>query len=151
MRAVIQRVSKAKVSVGQKVCGEIQSGLLVFLGIGLQDEAADVDWLSRKILHARLFENENGTLVESVLESNRGLLVVSQFTLFANLRKGTRPSFHRAAPPTVAEHWYDAFCLVVEQQMGRPVAQGQFGGKMKVEAHNDGPLTLLLDSQDKGL
>jgi len=147
MRAVIQRVSSASVSVDRQVLGSIGGGLVVLLGVEAADAAEDIEWLAGKIVNLRLFEDEAGAMVRSVLESGGGLLVVSQFTLFASTRKGTKPSWHRAAKPEIAIPLYEAMVARLEALCGRPIASGRFGAMMEVALVNDGPVTLLLDTK----
>jgi D-tyrosyl-tRNA(Tyr) deacylase len=147
MRAVIQRVSSARVAVGGEVTGEIARGLLVLLGVGHGDTEADAQWLAEKIAALRIFEDEGGRMNRSVVEVAGGLLVVSQFTLLASTRKGTRPSFNDAAKPDLAVLLYEAFNRCASTALGRPVATGRFAAKMDVSLVNDGPVTLVIDSK----
>lgn len=151
MRAVIQRVSRASVSVGGQVKGEIGPGLLVFLGIESEDSREDADWLSRKLPQIRIFTDTQGLMNCSVADIGGGILLISQFTLFGNLRKGTRPSFNRAAPPDVAIPLYEYFHESLETAFAKPVPTGEFGAMMAIEAHNDGPVTLFLDTKNRKL
>jgi D-tyrosyl-tRNA(Tyr) deacylase len=146
MRAVIQRVSEARVRVGDRVTGEIGAGLLVLLGVGRNDTADDVRYVAGKIRDARLFEGEGGKLMDrSVLDTGGAVLVVSQFTLYGDMRKGRRPSFDAAAPPDLARSLYED--LVRElRAVPLPVATGEFQAMMRVELVNDGPVTILIDS-----
>jgi D-tyrosyl-tRNA(Tyr) deacylase len=147
MRAVIQRVSSASVSVERQVLGSIGAGLVVLLGVEAADTGDDIEWLAGKIVNLRLFEDEAGAMVRSVLESGGGLLVVSQFTLFASTRKGTKPSWHRAAKPETAIPLYEAMVARLGALAGRPIATGRFGAMMEVALVNDGPVTLILDTK----
>jgi len=147
MRAVVQRVSKASVTVEGMVTGAIDRGLLVLVGIAADDTPEDIAWLAGKIAGQKLFPDESGRMNLSVTESGGGLLVVSQFTLLASTRKGTKPSWHRAAPPEVAVPLYEEFVRAMETAIGRPVATGKFGAMMEVSLVNDGPVTLVLDSR----
>lgn len=147
MRAVVQRVSEARVTVESATVGVIGSGLLVLLGIGPADTPADAQWLAEKICALRIFEDADGRMNRSVVECGGGLLVVSQFTLFASTRKGTRPSFNDAAKPDVAIPLYEAFLRFASGALGRPVATGRFGEMMHVALVNDGPVTLVIDSK----
>lgn len=149
MRAIVQRVRKASVSIDGVERGRIGPGLLVFLGIGAEDRESDVDWLSRKIPQLRIFPDAAGLMNRSVLACGGEILVISQFTLFGNLRKGTRPSFNRAAPPEVAIPLYEALLKALEGNLRRSVRSGEFGAPMQVELVNDGPVTLILDSKEK--
>ncbi|MDR3228523.1 MAG: D-tyrosyl-tRNA(Tyr) deacylase, partial [Puniceicoccales bacterium] len=150
MRAVIQRVSRASVSVGGNVVGAIGRGLLVLLGVEAGDTAAERDWLVEKVVKLRIFEDgaERMNLALGDLPDGGGeVLVVSQFTLFGTMRKGTRPSFHRAAPPVEAEQLYLEFAAAVAAAIGKPVPTGVFGAMMDVALVNDGPVTLVVDSK----
>ncbi len=149
MRAVIQRVLKASVSVEGSVVGSINQGLLVFLGVSGEDTQADIEWLTSKIHSLRVFEDAEGRMNDS-LESIKGeVLVISQFTLFGNLRKGSRPSFNRAAPPEYGERMYETFLKTLSDKLEGRVASGQFGAMMQINAQNWGPVTLVVDTQDK--
>lgn len=145
MRAVVQRVSEAKVSVEDKVVGQIGEGLVVLLGIGREDSEKDVDYLAEKLVNLRIFEDENGKMNISLLDRGAALLVVSQFTLYGDCRKGKRPGFDGAARPDTAQALYNSF---VEKCKGYgiKVETGVFQAMMLVDIHNDGPVTLLLDS-----
>jgi len=145
MRAVIQRVSRAKVTVDGIVVGEIGLGLLVLLGVGHHDASADADYLADKIMGLRIFEDDAGKMNLAVGEVDGGLLVVSQFTLYGDVRRGKRPSFDDAAPPDRARELYEYFVQRV-QQAGLLCATGRFQEMMDVELVNDGPVTILLDS-----
>jgi D-tyrosyl-tRNA(Tyr) deacylase len=147
MRAVIQRVSEASVSVVGNITGSIESGLLVLVGVTADDADEDIAWLAGKIVGQKLFADESGRMNLSVMETGGGVLVVSQFTLLASTRKGTKPSWHRAAGPEAAVPLYEAFVRKMEELLGRPVATGQFGAMMEVALINDGPVTLVLDSR----
>jgi D-tyrosyl-tRNA(Tyr) deacylase len=144
MKALIQRVSEARVEIDGQVVGAIGRGLLVLLGVEAGDETTAADRLARKIAALRIFEDEAGKMNRSVLEVGGGLLVVSQFTLLADLRKGNRPSFIAAALPAVAEPLYEHFCANLRAQ-GLVVATGRFGARMAVRLVNDGPVTIWLD------
>ncbi|MGZ0707983.1 D-aminoacyl-tRNA deacylase [Coraliomargarita sp. W4R53] len=150
MRAVIQRVSKAKVSVAGAVVGQIGPGVLVFLGVGQQDAEADADWLVGRIVKLRIFESEaGGRMNESLLAIAGEALVISQFTLFGSLRKGNRPSFNRAALPEQAVPLYEYFVAQLAQALGKNVPTGRFGEHMDIEAQNDGPVTLVVDTKER--
>ncbi len=147
MRAVIQRVSHARVSVADEIVGEIGPGLLILLGITHPDTEADGLWLAEKIAKLRIFPDESGNMNRSLLDIGGEALVVSQFTLHARTRKGTRPSFNDAAPPAQAEPLYERFQQQLSTALGnRPVAAGIFGAAMQVTLNNDGPVTLILDT-----
>lgn len=149
MRAVIQRVLKASVSVEGGVVGSINKGLLVFLGVSGEDTQADIEWLTSKIHSLRVFEDAEGRMNDSLESINGDVLVISQFTLFGNLGKGSRPSFNRAAPPEFGERMYEDFLKVLSGKLEGRVASGQFGAMMHIDAHNWGPVTLVVDTQDK--
>jgi len=149
MRAVLQRVSEASVTVGERITGEIGPGFLILLGVEEGDTATDVAWLVGKILPMRVFEDEDGKMNRSILDTGGDALVVSQFTLHARTKKGTRPSFDRAARPEVAIPLYERFVAELSAGLGKPIATGGFGAMMKVALVNDGPVTILLDSRVK--
>ena len=143
MKAVVQRVSSAQVRVGERVAGEVGSGLCVLLGVARSDDAAAAERLAGKIARLRVFENEEGRFDRSLLDTGGEALVISQFTLLGDASKGNRPSFTDAAPPEEAEPLYEAFCAYL-RELGVPVATGEFGARMAVELVNDGPVTILL-------
>lgn len=147
MRALIQRVREASVTVAGEVSGAIGHGLLVLAGVAADDTAEDRAWIARKIVQLRIFDDEAGVMNRSVVDVGGGLLVVSQFTLFASTRKGNRPSWSGAAPPDVAKPMIDAFVAELTAASGRPVATGVFGAMMQVRLVNDGPVTLWFDSR----
>lgn len=151
MRAIIQRVDRASVEVEGEVAGAIEHGLLILLGVMQDDHAEDLDWICRKIPQIRCFEDENGKMNRSLLDVDGGILLVSQFTLYGNLKKGTRPSFNRAAAPELAQRLYEQAAAELERQLGKPVAQGIFAAHMDIKAQLNGPVTLILDSREKGL
>src|ERR1700759_2516338 len=146
MRAVLQRVSRAQVSVGNEVVGTIGPGLLVLLGVGKNDGKADAEYLAAKILGLRLFQDENGKMNLSLAEARGAVLAVSQFTLFGDVRKGKRPSFDDAARPEPANKLYEYFVEKI-RSTGVRCETGKFQATMKVELVNDGPVTILLDSK----
>jgi len=147
MRALVQRVREARVTVGGHVSGAIGRGLLVLAGVGETDTADDRDWLARKIVQMRIFDDTDGVMNLSVGEAGGGILAVSQFTLYASTRKGNRPSWSNAARPEVAQPAFDAFVHALAQQLGSHVATGVFGATMEVALVNDGPVTIWLDSR----
>ena len=147
MRAVVQRVSSASVTVAGEVVGVIGRGLLVLIGKEEADTAEDMEWLAGKIVNLRIFADASGVMNESVRDVDGDILLVSQFTLFASTRKGTRPSWHRAAKPEVAIPLYEAAVHRFGELLGRPVQTGRFGAMMDVALVNDGPVTLILDSR----
>ena len=148
MRAVVQRVAGASVSVGDAVVGEIRHGLLVLVAVAPPDAEGDADWLSRKLVGLRIFNDAAGKFARSVKEVGGSILLVSQFTLYADTRKGRRPSFSGAAAPEHAERLYEAVIQHVAAT-GIPVARGRFGAAMRVTLTNDGPVTLILDSAEQ--
>jgi D-tyrosyl-tRNA(Tyr) deacylase len=149
MRAVIQRITSARVVIEGKTIGEVGKGLLVFLGIKSGDDETAVSYLVDKIINLRIFEDEQGKMNLSLKEVGGEILVVSQFTLYADCRKGRRPSFQEAAKPEISEKLYLKFIKTLRDK-SLPVATGSFGADMKVELVNDGPVTILLDSKDSG-
>jgi D-tyrosyl-tRNA(Tyr) deacylase len=148
MRAVLQRVQEASVKVDGVVVGAIGPGLLVLLGLGPEDSSPQVDWMASKIAGLRVFRDDSGKMNLSALDLGREVLVVSQFTLYGDCRKGKRPSFQRAARPEQAEPLYEAFCLALETEGILSVQRGRFGAMMEVALVNDGPVTLVIDSPD---
>jgi D-aminoacyl-tRNA deacylase len=146
MRALVQRVREARVTVGGRVTGAIGRGLLVLAGVGATDTADDRDWLARKIVHLRIFDDTDGVMNLSVGQAGGGILAVSQFTLYASTRKGNRPSWSNAAAPPVAQPAFDAFVHTLAHELGGHVATGVFGAYMDVALVNDGPVTIWLDS-----
>ncbi len=146
MRAVIQRVLSGKVSVGTETVGEIGPGLVVLLGVGMEDNEEDARYLAEKTVNLRIFADDSGKLNCSQLNLGLPVLVVSQFTLYGDCRKGRRPSFSQAAPPEIGEKLYQTFCQEIEKYQ-LPVAKGRFRSHMTVEILNDGPVTILLDSK----
>ena len=149
MRVVIQRVSKASVTINNEKVASINGGLLILLGIINEDTQDDINWLSNKIVNLRIFGDENGVMNESLLEIDGEAIVVSQFTLHANTQKGNRPSYIKAAKPDVAIPLYEAFVTQLELDLGKQVQTGEFGADMKVELLNDGPVTIVIDSKKK--
>ena len=149
MRAVIQRVSKASVTVEGKVTGKIGEGLLVLLGIEDADGEEDLEWLSGKIVNLRIFNDDAGVMNRSVLEEGGGILLISQFTLHASTKKGNRPSYIRASKPPVAIPLYEKMIAQLEKDLGKRIECGVFGADMKVELLNDGPVTIVMDTKNK--
>ncbi len=149
MRAILQRVSTASVSIEDNIVGHIERGYLILLGIGQYDTHEDMDYLIKKIVNMRLFPDNEGKMNLSLLDINGQCLVVSQFTLYAQTKKGNRPSFIDAAKPKIAEAMYDKFCEQLSRELGEKIATGRFGAAMEVSLINDGPVTISLDSQDK--
>ncbi len=148
MRTLLQRVSEASVTVDGIEKSRIGAGILIFLGIGKEDGAEDTDWLVRKILSLRIFPDEEGKMNRSILDVQGEILIVSQFTLHARVRKGTRPSFERAAAPEEAIPLYEGFVQAFEKELGRVVPTGEFGAMMDVALVNDGPVTIWIDSKN---
>jgi D-tyrosyl-tRNA(Tyr) deacylase len=146
MRLVIQRVREASVTVEGTITGQIGPGLLVLAGCAPTDDEAALNWMVRKLVGLRIFNDENGQMNRSVRDMGGQVLVVSQFTLLADARKGNRPSYLGAAPPAVAEPLYQRFVALVAQELGQPVPTGIFGADMQVRLLNDGPVTIILDS-----
>jgi len=149
MKAVIQRVSKASVTIDSSIKSAIENGLLILLGIINEDTEADIEWLTNKIINLRIFNDENGVMNKSLKEVDGEAIVVSQFTLHANTRKGNRPSYIKAAKPDLAIPLYEQFVSVLEQNFGKKVGTGEFGADMKVELLNDGPVTIIIDTKNK--
>lgn len=146
MRVVIQRVREARVTVAGRVTGQIGPGLLVLAGFAPTDDARALDWMARKLVQLRIFSDDEGKMNRSVQDAGGQVLVVSQFTLLADARKGTRPSYTGAAPPAVAIPLYEQFVQLLETLLGQPVPTGEFGADMQVQLLNDGPVTIVLDS-----
>ncbi len=146
MRAIVQRVLEASVSVDGEIVGRIGPGLLVLLGVGRGDGEREVSWMADKIANLRIFEDEGQKMNRSVIDGSRSILVVSQFTLYGDARKGRRPSFAEACEPDEANRLYELFCER-SRALGLDVQQGRFGAQMKVALVNDGPVTLILDSR----
>ncbi|MEQ3498567.1 D-aminoacyl-tRNA deacylase [Tenacibaculum sp. SSH1-16] len=149
MKIVIQRVSKASVTIEGERVAKIQQGLLILLGIVTEDTPDDIKWLSNKITNLRIFNDEEGVMNKSIKDINGDAIIVSQFTLHASTKKGNRPSYIKAAKPDVAIPLYEKFVQQIEIDLGKKVQTGQFGADMKVELLNDGPITIIIDSKDK--
>ncbi len=149
MRAVIQRVSHASVTIDGKVHGQIGQGFLILLGVCEEDSMEDVEWLVKKIANLRVFGDENDVMNRSILDVQGEALVVSQFTLYASYKKGNRPSWFRAGSHEHSIPLYEAFCRQLSDQLGKPVGTGEFGADMKVELLNDGPVTICMDTKNK--
>jgi len=149
MRVIIQRVSKASVSINGHLKASIGKGLLVLVGIENADETEDIDFLVKKIVNLRIFADENGVMNRSVLETGGEILCVSQFTLHASTKKGNRPSYIRAAKPDFAVPMYNSFCAELSKALGKEIKTGEFGADMQVELINDGPVTISIDSKNK--
>lgn len=149
MRAVIQRVSKASVNVEGKVVSSIDQGMLILLGIVNEDTETDIEWLSKKIVNLRIFNDDQGIMNKSLLDTDGDIIVVSQFTLMASTRKGNRPSYIQAARPDVAVPLYEQFLSHMEKGLNKPVGRGVFGADMQVSLVNEGPVTIIIDSKVK--
>ena len=149
MRLVIQRVTHASVTIEGALKSKIGSGLLILVGIEDADTDVDINWLAQKVVNLRIFDDENGVMNRSVIDVEGEILIVSQFTLHAMTAKGNRPSYIRASKPDFAIPMYEKFCAKVSELLGKEVGTGQFGADMKVELLNDGPVTILIDSQRK--
>ncbi len=149
MRVVIQRVKQASVTIEGRTKSQIDAGLLVLLGIEEADTSEDIEWLCRKIVALRVFDDEQGVMNRSIQEANGDIIVVSQFTLFASTKKGNRPSYIRAARPERAIPLYEAFCKQLESLLGKPIGTGEFGANMQVSLVNDGPVTICIDTKNK--
>ena len=149
MRTVIQRVTQASVTIGGQVKSSIGTGLLILLGIGKNDTEEDINWLVKKIIALRIFNDEMGVMNRSIMDVNGEILVVSQFTLMASYKKGNRPSWINAAPHEISIPLYNHFCDALSKTMGKPIGTGEFGADMKVELLNDGPVTICMDTKNK--
>ena len=149
MRLVIQRCKNASVEVDNQIVGKIEQGFMILVGIETADTVDDAEWLANKVVQLRIFDDEQGLMNRSILDIDGNLLVVSQFTLHAKTKKGNRPSFIHAARPEVSKPLFESFVLLLEQKMGRKVETGVFGAHMEISMVNDGPVTILIDSQNK--
>ena len=149
MRAVIQRVKHASCTVDEQITGQIQKGLVVLLGVEEADTTEDLKWLGQKFVNLRIFEDEQGLMNKSILDIGGNILLISQFTLFAQTKKGNRPSFIRAAKPDNAKPLYEEMARLLSQLIGQPVQLGIFGADMKINLLNDGPVTIIMDTKDK--
>ena len=149
MRAVIQRVREASVTIDGNVHGSISNGYMILLGVCEEDTQDDVEWLVKKIVNLRVFDDENGVMNRSIMDVSGDCLVVSQFTLFASYKKGNRPSWFRAARHEISVPLYEEFCTRLSEALGKPVGTGEFGAEMKVELLNDGPVTICMDTKNK--
>ena len=149
MKVVIQRVRHASVSIGGEAYSRIGGGLMVLVGIQEDDTSEDIGWLSEKICNLRIFDDEEGVMNRSVLETGGDILAVSQFTLMARTKKGNRPSYVDAAKPNISMRLYEEFTLTLSSELGKPVETGVFGADMQVELLNDGPVTIIIDSKNR--
>jgi D-tyrosyl-tRNA(Tyr) deacylase len=148
MKAVIQRVANAQVTVDEKIVGKIEKGLLILLGIGKDDSDEDIDYLVRKIIHLRIFNDTDSKMNLSLKDIDGDVLIISQFTLYADTKKGNRPSYIQAAQPIIAKNLYEKFLHDFEKEFDKKIQAGTFGADMKVELLNDGPVTILIDSKN---
>ena len=148
MRIVIQRVSRASVTIEGTVKSAIEKGYLILIGVCEEDTEEDVEWLVRKVIGLRVFDDENGVMNRSIMDVDGNILVISQFTLFASYKKGNRPSWFRAARHEISVPLYEKFCIYLQQHSGIEVKTGTFGADMKVASINDGPVTILLDTNE---
>jgi D-aminoacyl-tRNA deacylase len=149
MRAVIQRVSQASCTVDGQITGEIQTGFMILLGIEEADNTDDLQWLAQKIVNVRVFGDENGLMNKSLVDVDGNILLISQFTLYAQTKKGNRPSFLRAAKPPIAIPLYEEMIVMLESLLGKKITTGIFGADMKIALVNDGPVTIVMDTKDK--
>ena len=149
MRVVVQRVSQSNVKVSGEVIGEIKEGLMVLVSFVDEDNDTDLDWMTKKIINLRIFNDDEGKMNRSVQDVGGDILLISQFTLHGSTKKGNRPSFIKAAKPDFANVMYERFIKVLEQTLGKEIQTGEFGGDMKVSLVNDGPTTIIIDSKDK--
>ncbi|MCF6223283.1 MAG: D-aminoacyl-tRNA deacylase [Flavobacteriaceae bacterium] len=149
MKVVIQRVTHASVEIEKKIVSSIQNGLLILLGIENEDTFEDIKWLSNKIANLRIFEDENRVMNKSLIQIDGDAIIVSQFTLMANTKKGNRPSYIKAAKPDIAIPLYKQFVLQFETDLKKKVGTGVFGADMKIDLQNDGPITIIIDSKNK--
>ncbi|MGJ1206105.1 D-aminoacyl-tRNA deacylase [Sphingobacterium lactis] len=149
MRAVIQRVTHASCTVDNDITGKIENGLLVLLGVEEEDSAEDMNWLGQKLVNLRIFSDEQGLMNKSVQDIDGNILLISQFTLFAQTKKGNRPSFIRAGKPDLAKPMYEEMGRYLSELLGKEVQMGVFGGDMKIDLRNDGPVTIIMNTKDK--
>lgn len=149
MRIVIQRVSRASVTIEGTVKSAIEKGYLILIGVCEEDTEEDVEWLVRKVIGLRVFDDENGVMNRSIMDVDGNILVISQFTLFASYKKGNRPSWLRAARHEISVPLYESFCTKLSAALGKKVGTGKFGADMKVELLNDGPVTICMDTKNK--
>lgn len=149
MRIVIQRVSEASVTINGQVKSSIGKGFLILIGICDEDTQEDVEWLVKKVINLRVFDDENGVMNRSIMDTGGEVLVISQFTLFASYKKGNRPSWFKAGSHEHSIPLYEQFCTRISQEMGRTAGTGEFGADMKVALINDGPVTICMDTKNK--
>ena len=149
MKVVIQRVTRASVTIEKQLFSSIQNGMLILVGIQSDDTEEDIDWLVSKIVNLRIFDDENGVMNKSILDTRGEILAVSQFTLMARTKKGNRPSYIDAAPPAISAPLYEKFVETLTQSLQQPVQTGQFGADMQIELINNGPVTIIIDSKNR--
>ena len=149
MRALIQRVTEASVTIDNKIHNKIENGLLIFVGIEDKDTEDDIEWISKKVANLRIFDDENQVMNKSVIEINGEILIISQFTLHAMTKKGNRPSYIKASKPEIAIPIYESLCQEISIQFGKEIKTGVFGADMKIKLINDGPVTIWIDSKQK--
>jgi D-tyrosyl-tRNA(Tyr) deacylase len=149
MRTVIQRIKQASIRINEEIISHIKNGLLIFIGIEDRDTKDDVEWLVKKITNLRIFNNEEGIMDRSVIEIDGEIMIVSQFTLHASIKKGNRPSYIKSSKQLTAKPLYEYFCQEITLQLGKKIATGIFGADMQVELINDGPVTIWIDSKNK--
>ena len=149
MRLVIQRVTQASVTINEIVKSEIKKGLLIFVGIENSDGADDIEWLCKKVINLRIFDDNEGIMNKSVLDIGGDILIISQFTLHASTKKGNRPSYIRAAKGDISQPLYKLFCKELSKELGKQIGTGEFGADRKVRLLNDGPVTILMDTKNK--
>ena len=149
MRCVVQRVAEASVTVEGETVGKTGPGLMVLIGVSTEDGPADLKYIAEKVMHLRIYDDENGVMNKSILDVGGEILVVSQFTLWASYKKGNRPSYLRAGSHEMTIPLYERFCAVLSENLGKPIATGEFGADMKVELLNDGPVTICMDTKNK--
>lgn len=149
MRTVIQRVNNASVTIDSNIKSSIEKGLLIFIGIENSDNEEDIDWLCKKIINLRIFDDDNGIMNRSLLDINGDILAISQFTLHASTKKGNRPSYIRAAKSNISKPLYDLFCKKLSSALGKDIKTGVFGANMKISLLNDGPVTICMDTKNK--
>ena len=149
MRALIQRVTEASVTIDNEIHNKIENGLLIFVGIEDKDTEEDIEWISKKVVNLRIFDDENQVMNKSVIEIHGEILLISQFTLHAMTKKGNRPSYIKASKPEIAIPVYESLCQEISIQLGKEIKTGVFGADMKVKLLNDGPVTIWIDSKQK--
>lgn len=149
MRVVIQRVARASVTINRQCKSAVGKGMLILVGIEETDNQEDIEWLCKKIVNLRIFDDESGVMNKSILDDGGDILLISQFTLHASTKKGNRPSYIKAAKPEISIPLYEEFCKNLASTLGKPIGTGEFGADMKVELLNDGPVTICMDTKNK--